>query len=119
MLEQRKFETRTNELKVAAGKKRGAIRWRRSDRDRTTGSVNVAGIEQGNGAFVIGAAGRVDPLVQLREGGENQREQKQADKSSGHDRDRPAVAKMPLHLRASLRGADRDRKQELTAVSAR
>lgn len=72
---------------------------RRSNRDRVAdGMLVIARRQQGHRALVIGgAAGGVDSLVQLRNGGEDQREKKQADEGGGHDRDRLAIAKMPLH----------------------
>lgn len=74
-------------------------RGRRSQRDRGDWRVlAVAGGEERDRALVIRRAGRgVYPLVQFRNGGENEREKKQAKKSGGQDRDRPAATEMPLH----------------------
>ena len=88
VFEERKIETRSDDLEIALREGVAISERGRSNRDRATRSVlAMPGREQSDGALMTRVrAGLVNALVQLGRGRENQREKKSAEEPRGRKR---------------------------------
>ena len=87
MLEEREFETRTDQLKMTVKRGGGQLGWLRCSRDGVTRRVFAITRRQQRHRALVGRVARlVNALVELRRCGEHQREEECADNSRDCDR---------------------------------